>query len=71
MSVIELVAVILLAVAARGVYVYLRPYKECRWCRGRRTGRRCWRCKGTKLTRRIGARRLHQVRLSAGRDDRR
>lgn len=72
----------LLAVLGRGVFVYARPYRKCRWCRPgglirgsllgriagheRRTRRRrgCWRCKGTKLTRRLGARHMHRVRLS-------
>ena len=57
-------AVILLAVAARAVFVYFSPYRACRWCAGRRIGRRCWRCKGTKLTRRIGAKTAHKVKLS-------
>jgi hypothetical protein len=79
---LELVAVMLLAVLGRAVFLYLRPYRECRWCRrggllggsllaraaghqpGRRRKRRCWRCKGTRLTRRIGARQVHKVRLS-------
>lgn len=26
--------------------------------------RRCWRCKGAKLTRRLGAKHVHKVRLS-------
>ena len=60
----EVAAVILLAVLARAVFVYFRPYRECRWCRGRRPGRRCWRCKGTKLTGRLGAKQVHTVRLS-------
>lgn len=60
----EAAAIILLAVAGRAVFVYFRPYRECRWCRNRRLGRRCWRCKGTRLTRRIGAKQAHKVRLS-------
>lgn len=31
---------------------------------GRRRKRRCWRCKGTKLTRRWGAFHVHKVKLS-------
>lgn len=65
MHVIEVIALIMLAVAVRAAFVYFSPYRECRWCRGRRIGRRCWRCKGTKLTRRIGARQVHKTRLSA------
>jgi hypothetical protein len=57
-------AVVLLAVAGRVVFVYLSPYRECRWCRGRRIGRRCWRCKGTRLTRRLGAKHVHKTKLS-------
>jgi hypothetical protein len=57
-------AIVLLAVLIRAVFVYFSPYRECRWCRGRRIGRRCWRCKGTKLTRRLGARQVHKVKLS-------
>jgi hypothetical protein len=57
-------AVILLAVAGRAVFVYFSPYRECRWCRKRRVGRRCWRCHGMKLTRRLGAKVVHKVSLS-------
>ncbi len=69
----QVAAVILLAVLGRAVFVYFSPYRECRWCRGRRRGRRCWRCKGTKLTRRLGARQVHKARLSLlqARDERR
>ena len=51
-------AVVLLAVAGRAVFVYVSPYRACRWCRERRVGRRCWRCKGSKLTRRLGAKQV-------------
>ena len=57
-------AVILLAILGRGVFVYFSPYRKCRWCAGRRAGRRCWRCKGAKLTRRIGAKTARKVELS-------
>jgi hypothetical protein len=43
---LELVAVMLLAVLGRAVFLYLRPYRECRW------------------TRRLGAKRVHKVKLS-------
>jgi hypothetical protein len=43
--------------------VLVKPYRTCRWCKKRR-GRRCWRCKGTKLTRRLGAYHVHKVKLS-------
>ncbi len=32
--------------------------------RRRRRGRRCWRCKGHKLTRRLGAKQVHKTKLS-------
>jgi hypothetical protein len=55
---------VLLAVVGRAVFVLASPYRECRWCRaGRRRGG-CWRCKGTKLTRRFGAYHVHKVKLS-------
>ncbi len=56
--------IVLLAVLGRAVFVYFSPYRACRWCEGRRRGRRCWRCKGTRQTRRLGARHVHKVRLS-------
>jgi len=61
---LDVAAVILLALLGWGVFVYFSPYRECRWCRNRRLGRRCWRCKGTRLTRRLGARQVHKVKLS-------
>jgi hypothetical protein len=64
MQVIEVAAVILLAVAGRAAFVYFSPYRPCRWCRGPGRKRRCWRCKGTRLTRRLGAGHAHKVRLS-------
>jgi hypothetical protein len=58
-------AVVLLAVAGRAVFVYFSPYRRCRWCRAfARLRLRCKRCKGTKLTRRLGAKHVHKVRLS-------
>lgn len=58
-------AVVLLAVAARAVFVYFSPYRACRWCAVFAYVRmRCGRCKGTRLTRRLGARQVHKVRLS-------
>ena len=57
-------AVVLLAVLGRAVFVHFSPYRECRWCAGRRRGRRCWRCKGSKLTRRLGAKTVHKTKLS-------
>ena len=58
-------AVVLLAVLGWSVFVYVSPYRKCRWCAafvGLRL--RCRRCKGTKLTRRLGARQVHKVKLS-------
>jgi hypothetical protein len=57
-------AVALLAVPGWALFVHFSPYRTCRWCAGRRRGRRCWRCKGSKLTRRIGAKTVHKVKLS-------
>ena len=77
-----LAAVVLLAVLGRAAFVYVSPYRKCRWCRpggliggsllARAAGtearprrkRRCWRCKGSKLTQRLGARLVHRVKLS-------
>lgn len=61
---LEVALVILLAVLARAVFVHFSPYRTCRWCRNRKRGRRCWRCKGTKLTGRLGAKTVHKVKLS-------
>jgi hypothetical protein len=79
---LELVAVILLAVLGRAVFLYFSPYRQCRWWSGGgvvggrvfsraaghrprpRRKRRCRRCKGTRLTRRLGAKRVHKVKLS-------
>lgn len=53
------------AVAAWVVLVHFRPYRPCRWCSGlgRFHGRRCWRCKGSKQVGRLGARRVHRVKV--------
>lgn len=58
-------AIVLLTVLGWAAFVYFSPYRECRWCQlfaGLRM--RCRRCKGTKLTRRLGAKHVHRVRLS-------
>jgi hypothetical protein len=60
---LEVALAVLLAVLAWAAFVYLSPYRPCRWCRNRKRGR-CWRCKGTRLTRRLGARQVHKVKLS-------
>ena len=67
--ILELVAVGLLAIAARGVFVFFVPYRPCRWCRpggvpGWRRRRQCWRCKELRLTRRWGAYHVHKLKLS-------
>jgi hypothetical protein len=52
------------------VFVHNSPYRTCRWCRKRRDGkrwpcrRRCWRCRNTRETRRLGAYRIHKVKDS-------
>lgn len=61
--VLHLIAVGLLGLLGWAVFVNASGYRECRWCKGKR-GVRCWRCKGTKLTRRFGARLVHKVKLS-------
>lgn len=56
-------------------FAYVSPYRTCRWCRKRewRGGkrwpcrRRCWRCKGTRETRRFLAYRVHKIKDSLGR----
>lgn len=54
-----------LAITARLVYVHFKPYRTCRWCRNkRRRKQHCWRCKGTRLTRRLGAYHVHKAKLS-------
>jgi hypothetical protein len=76
MHVIELglegAGLILLAVLVWAVFVYCSPYRPCRWCADRRRpGRaagaaraRCWRCKGTRMTRRLGSRVVHKMKLA-------
>ncbi len=61
----EVAAAVLLAVAAWAVFVFFSPYRKCRWCQVfGRLRLRCRRCKGAKLTRRLGAGHVHRVRLS-------
>jgi len=58
-------AVVLLAVLGWAVFIYFSPYRKCRWCPVFAAIRlRCRRCRGTKLTRRLGARHVHKVKLS-------
>lgn len=69
MEVIETVfavaALVLVAVTAWAVFVYFSPERDCRWCR-KFAGihLRCWRCKGTRRTWRLGARKVHELKLS-------
>ena len=51
-----------LAVLAWALFVLVKPYRTCRWCKNKKG--RCWRCKGRKLTRRPGAYHVHKVKLS-------
>lgn len=61
----ETAAAVLLAVLGWAVFVYFSPYRRCRWCKAfARFRLRCRRCKGAKLTRRLGARHVHRVKLS-------
>jgi len=69
--ILGLIAVGLLAVLARGVFVFFKPYRPCRWCRPgglpgwrRRRRKGCWRCDGHQLTRRLGAHHVHKLKLS-------
>jgi len=76
------VADIPLGVLALAAFLFVKPYRACRWCRpggliggsalarlaGHKPKRRrpgsCWRCKRTRLTRRLGAYHVHKVRQS-------
>lgn len=63
-----------LVILGWGLFVLIKPYRTCRWCKkGTRLAklvkklpgrRRCFRCKGHKLTRRLGAYHVHKVKLS-------
>ena len=58
-------AIVLLGVAGWAVFVFFSPYRKCRWCAlFKRFRLRCRRCKGSKLTRRLGAKQVHKVKLS-------
>jgi hypothetical protein len=47
------------------IFVLFSPYRTCRWCKRKKGGRpSCWRCKGTRLSRRLGAYHAHKVKLS-------
>jgi hypothetical protein len=61
----EVAAVVLLGALGWAAFVYFSPYRRCRWCQAfARLGLRCRRCRGSKLTRRLGARQVHKVKLS-------
>jgi hypothetical protein len=68
MHVLDIAAAVLLAILGRGLFVLVKPYRECWWCKG--TGRArwrpglCFRCHGHKLTRRLGAYHVHKVKQS-------
>jgi hypothetical protein len=69
MQVIELgfavAALVLVGVLGWLVFVYFSPYRKCRWCETfARCRLRCRRCKGSKLTRRLGAKLIHKAKLS-------
>lgn len=62
---LEVAAVVLAAVLGWALFAYFSPYRACRWCEAFASiGMRCRRCRGTKLTRRLGARVAHKVGLS-------
>jgi hypothetical protein len=57
------------SIVAWVVFVHFSPYGKCRWCRTpeqrkRFRGRQCWRCHGSKLVRRLGAKQVHKVKLA-------
>ena len=64
------VAAAALGVVAWLLFLLVKPYGTCRWCKKRRNGkrwpcrRRCWRCGNTRLARRLGAYHVHKVRQS-------
>jgi hypothetical protein len=54
-----------LGILGWAVFVLVSPYRTCRWCKRKKGGRpSCWRCKGTRLSRRLGAYHVHKVKLS-------
>ena len=62
---LELAAVILLAVLGWAVFVYFSPYRECRWCAWpHAAAAAAGAARDRKLTRRIGAKHVHKVKLS-------
>ena len=65
-DVLHLIAAGLLAILGWSAFVLISPYRRCRWCRGKRRGRGCWRCKGRRDVRRLGARLVHKIKLAIG-----
>jgi hypothetical protein len=64
-AVLAVAAIVLVAVAAWAVLVYASPERDCRWCRAFAYFHlRCARCKGTRRTWRLGARKVHELKLS-------
>jgi hypothetical protein len=64
-AVLAVAAFVLVAVVAWAVFVYASPERECRWCPAfGRLHLRCWRCRGTRCTWRLGARKVHELKLS-------
>lgn len=72
MSALTLVLIILLALGARAVTVYLWPYAPCRKCEGsgrnpgskRKWFGQCRRCDGAGRRIRFGARTVHRGRVA-------
>jgi hypothetical protein len=69
----RLALVILAAVVGYAIWAYNHPWRDCPRCKGsgrnrlstkRRRGK-CWRCKGTREVRTLGARMLHRAVRSA------
>ena len=64
-TVLTVAAVVLVAVAGWAVFVHASPERDCRWCGlFDRVYLRCWRCKGTHRTWRLGARKVHELKLA-------
>ena len=64
-TVLAVAAFVLAAVVAWAAFVYVSPERRCRWCRAfARFHLRCARCKGTRRTWRLGAREVHELKLS-------
>ena len=78
---LEVVAALGAGVVLRWLFLLIKPYRPCRWCRpggffggsivarlldpGRERKRRagCSRCRGARLTRRLGAKTAHRVKI--------